>query len=118
MKINQKIHKTEYSFSGDVWRSKGKAGWYFVSLPLELTETIREAHQVSEEGWGRLKTKARVGNYAWKTSIWFDKKNNTYLLPFKAEVRKKLDVAIGSTVAVKLFFEVDQRVFDLRDSFE
>jgi hypothetical protein len=42
-----------------------------------------------EEGWGRMKATAEIGKSQWETAIWFDKKHKTYLLPLKAEIRKK-----------------------------
>ncbi|MDD4087237.1 MAG: DUF1905 domain-containing protein, partial [Bacteroidales bacterium] len=42
-----------------------------------------------EEGWGRLKATAEIGKSVWKTAIWFDTKHQTYILPLKAEIRKK-----------------------------
>ena len=42
-----------------------------------------------EEGWGRLKAVAKIVNTQWETAIWFDTKQNTYLLPLKAEIREK-----------------------------
>jgi hypothetical protein len=33
-----------------------------------------------------------------KTAIWFDTKVNTYLLPLKAEIRKKENFEIGKNI--------------------
>ena len=46
-----------------------------------------------EEGWGRLKATAKIGNSQWETAIWFDTKRKTYLLPLKADIRKKENIA-------------------------
>ena len=81
--------KIEYKFSAEVWQYPGPAGWYFVSLPGNITSEIRENLKWQEEGWGRMKATAETGNSRWDTAIWFDKKHNTYLLPLKAEIRRK-----------------------------
>lgn len=47
-----------------------------------------------KEGWGRLKITARIGDSEWKTAIWLDTKHETYLLPLKAEIRKKENIAV------------------------
>lgn len=91
-----------YTFSAEVWKYSGTNGWYFVSLPLELSEEIRNSHQWQEEGWGRLKAIAIIGNTEWKTAIWYDTKQLRYLLPLKAEVRKKERIEIGSVVEVRI----------------
>lgn len=91
-----------YTFSAEVWKYSGTNGWYFVSLPLELSQEIRNSHQWQEEGWGRLKAVARIGNTEWKTAIWFDTKQQTYLLPLKAQVRKNEGIRIGRMMEVSV----------------
>lgn len=90
--------KVKYEFSAKVWQHAGQGGWYFVSLPKELAKEIRNHLKWQEEGWGRLKATARIGNSQWETAIWFDTKHNTYLLPLEAEIRKKEDIEIKEDV--------------------
>jgi hypothetical protein len=92
-----------YTFTGQPWKHDGQAGWYFVSLPKELAREIRENLRWQEEGWGRLKATAQIGNSTWKTAIWFDTKMHTYLLPLKAEIRKKAFIAIGKSIEVTVW---------------
>ena len=87
--------KIKYNFTAPVWQYASAGGWYFVSLPEGLASEIRTNLQWQEEGWGRLKVVAAIGTFSWETSIWFDTKLDTYLLPIKAEVRKKADVRNG-----------------------
>jgi hypothetical protein len=47
-----------------------------------------------------LKATANIGASEWKTAIWFDTKLNTYLLPLKAEIRKKEQIEIGRIIQV------------------
>jgi hypothetical protein len=44
-----------------------------------------------------------VGNTKWDTAIWFDTKKKTYLLPLKADVRKKEKLEAGDTIEVTLW---------------
>jgi len=81
--------KIKYEFSAKVWQYTTPSGWYFVSLPTDLSSEIRENLRRQEEGWGRMKATAEIGKSQWETAIWFDKKHKTYLLPLKAEIRKK-----------------------------
>jgi hypothetical protein len=41
-----------------------------------------------------------IGNTQWETAIWFDTKHNTYLLPIKADVRKKEKLELDSMMEV------------------
>lgn len=93
-----------YVFDGKLWKYKSNSGWHFVTLPKSLSKKIRKIHGSSEEGWGRLKTIARIGKTEWNTAIWFDSKFQSYLLPVKASIRKTESLAAGVVVAVKLLF--------------
>ncbi len=94
----------EYHFEAKVWVYPGKAAWYFVTLPTEMATAINYFFSMEKRGWGSLPVEATIGSTTWKTSIFPDKKSNSYLLPLKAEVRKKEQMKDGSliSVAVKL----------------
>jgi hypothetical protein len=93
----------KYKFAASPWQYQGPGGWHFVSLPKNLAMEIRNALKSEEEGWGRLKAIAQIGNSEWKTAIWFDTKLNTYLLPLKAEIRKKENLIIDKEVEIILW---------------
>lgn len=97
----------EYRFRSDIWKHKGVSAWYFVTLPQKLAAKIRDRHGLSEEGWGRLKVLAQVGESTWQTAIWFDSKHESYLLPIKALIRKKERLKTGARVSVRLQIDVD-----------
>ena len=81
--------KIKYEFTAKMWQYSSPMAWYFVSLPTDISAEIRANMKWMEEGWGRLKAAAKIANTLWETAIWFDTRHNTYLLPIKAEVRKK-----------------------------
>ena len=94
--------KIKFEFTAKIWLYEGEGGWHFVSLPPELSKEIRDNLKSEEEGWGRLKVTIQIGISEWRTSIWFDTKLSTYLLPLKADIRKKekleVDQYIKTTV--------------------
>lgn len=92
--------KIKYLFKGKLWQHTSPGGWFFVSLPKGLAKEIRETVKWQEEGWGRLKVTARIDTAEWKTSVWFDTAMDTYLLPIKAEIRKKGNLEIGSDLEI------------------
>lgn len=92
----------KYSFRAKVWKYEGPAGWYFVTLPKLLSKKIRRKFGPAEEGWGRLKTTAKIGKSEWKTSIWHDTRAGGYLLPIKASVRKSESIEIDNRIAIVL----------------
>ena len=96
----------KYEFSAKVWHyssSGSTMGWYVVFLPTNLAKEIRENLKCLEEGWGRMKVTAKIGNSDWQTAIWFDTKHDTYLLPLKAEIRKKEKIEIGKEIEVTIW---------------
>ena len=78
-------------------------GWHFISFPKDVAKKIRENHKWQEEGWGRMKATVKIGGSEWKTSIWFDTKHDTYLLPVKAEIRRKEKIEIEKDVDVSIW---------------
>ena len=95
--------KIKYEFSNRLWRHPSQGGWYFISLPERLAQEIRVTVKWQEEGWGRLKVTAKIDTDEWKTSIWFDTKMNTYLLPVKSEIRKRGKFEIGMNMDVVIW---------------
>ena len=83
-----------YSSSADM------IGWTFVSLPNDLSLEIRNNFKWLEQGWGRMKVTVKIGSTEWQTSIWFDTKQDTYLLPLKAIVRKKEKIVHNKDVNI------------------
>jgi hypothetical protein len=43
-----------------------------------------------------------IGQTVWKTSIFPDSKSGSYLLPLKAEVRKKEKIGVGDTLTFSI----------------
>jgi hypothetical protein len=100
--------QNEFSFKAKLWKYEGPSGWCFVTIPKITAKRIRAIHQSSEEGWGRLKTTATIGSSSWRTSIWFDTKADSYLLPVKVMIRKKENLAIGMSVSCHIELELDR----------
>ena len=92
--------KIKYEFSEPVWHHPSTGGWHFVSLPKNIAAEIRQNLKSEEEGWGKLKAKARIGTSEWQTAMWFDTKMDTYLLPLKVAIRKKENIEIGMILNV------------------
>lgn len=97
------VNHIKYDFSAKIWQYDGPNGWYFVSLPQDVSKEIRENLKWQEEGWGRLKASAKIGDLEWKTAIWFDTKQSTYLLPLKAAIRMKFKLENGQMIEVSVF---------------
>lgn len=95
--------KIPFRFTSILWKHGSTGGWYFLSISSDVSNEIRSNFQSEEEGWGRLKAKAYVGNTEWDTAIWFDTKLGRYLLPVKAEIRKKEKLLEGNEVTCEIW---------------
>ncbi|MUP44684.1 DUF1905 domain-containing protein [Gramella sp. BOM4] len=93
----------KYEFSNRLWKYEGKGGWYFVCLPKEISEEIRNNLEWQEEGWGRMKVTAGLDQFSWETAIWFDTKRQTYLLPVKADIRTRAKLNVDQELEVAIW---------------
>ena len=87
-------------FSGPVWFWKGPAPHYFVTVPAEQAQQIKEAARFVSYGWGMVPVTVRVGQTIWKTSLF--PKDGLYILPVKLAVRKAERIEEGDEVGVKM----------------
>lgn len=95
------MEQSTFVFSSQLWKySSGVSSWYFVTLPREIADKIRP--QAAKVGFGSVRVHVSVGDTAWKTSIFPDKKSGSYVLPVKADVRKKEALTEGKEVDVFL----------------
>jgi len=95
--------KIHYRFNSTVWQYQGEGGWHFVTLPKNVSKEIRQLFQKQEEGWGRLKVVALIGESKWKTAIWYDTKYQAYVLPLKKEVRKKEKIEVNKSLDITIY---------------
>jgi hypothetical protein len=93
-----------YTVKTKVWLYSGMAGWHFVTLPKKESDDIKELFGEMSRGWGSLPVMVTIGKTSWKTSIFPDKKSGAYVLPLKAEVRKK--EGISAEKNLKLSIEI------------
>jgi hypothetical protein len=85
-----------------IWKGSGAAGrWFFITVPEEQSAGIKAHAFGSPRGFGSVKVEARIDDVVWRTSV-FPLNSGGYLLPVKAEVRRKADIGAGDEVTVEL----------------
>ena len=97
------MNKIPFVFDAVIWQHQSAGGWFFASLPMDMSREIREHLKWQEEGWGRLKATAKINNTQWETAIWYDSKFETYLLPLKADVRKSENLILKKEVNITIY---------------
>ena len=84
-----------------IWKGEAAGRWYFVTVPEEQSAEIKAHAFGSPRGFGSVRVKARIGNVQWQTSV-FPLNSGGYLLPVKAEIRRKAELGTGDEVTVEL----------------
>lgn len=91
-----------YSFRGELWLYPDEAGWHFITLPLDLAEELRDDAAAVRKAFGSVKVGASVAGHRWSTSLFWDSKSSSYLLPVKKSVRAAAGIREGDEVDVEL----------------
>lgn len=92
----------EYQLDATVWLYPGMAGWHFVTIPQDVSDDIKKQFGDLKRGWDSLRVKVTVGKSTWETSIFPDKKSKGYLLPLKADIRKKEKIIADKEITLLL----------------
>jgi hypothetical protein len=87
-------------FSGDIFTWRGPAPFYFVAVPAEESGALKDISELVTYGWGVLPVQVRIGRTTWRTSLF--PKEDRYLVPIKASVRKAEGLAEGDVVDIRL----------------
>jgi hypothetical protein len=87
-----------------IWLWSGNAAWHFVTIPKTIAAGIKTLSEGMRSPTGSVRVAVTIKGMRWKTSL-FPTKERTYLLPIKAEVRKKAKVGAGDTVAISIELE-------------
>jgi Domain of unknown function (DUF1905) len=94
-----------YELTGEVWRYPGKGGWHFVTLPAELADELRVRYSDAHRAFGSLRVTASLGSSTWSTSLFTDTRSSSYVLPVKAEVRRRERIHDGDTATILIELE-------------
>jgi Domain of unknown function (DUF1905) len=90
-----------FTFTAEVWHYEGEAPWHFVTLPADVADEIR-ARTAGQRPFNTVPVTVTIGAMAWDTSVFADRKTASYLLPLKAEVRDRGQIAAGDRVTVSV----------------
>ncbi len=96
------LKKPQHTFRAKIWLYQGMAGWHFVTVPKKLSATIKKNTAHVQRGWGSVRVQVTIRTTVWNTSIFPDRMSGTYLLPLKAQVRKKEGLLYDEMVTVTI----------------
>lgn len=95
----------ELEFSGAVFQWRGPAPFFYVAVPDEQSETIKDFSSLLTYGWGCIPVSVRIGQTSFTTSLF--PKDDRYLVPLKVAVRTAESIADGDLIDVRLAAEVN-----------
>lgn len=101
-RVKPSTESEEYTFKAKVWVYTGPAAWHFVTLPKKLAAEIKTFHGGLSKSFGTIAVLATVGGTSWKTSVFSDTKSGSYILPLKAEIRKKEGIQANRMTQITL----------------
>lgn len=90
----------DFEFNGMIWYWRGPAPFYFVTVPEAHSREIKAVSNQVTYGWGVIPVDVEIGGTRWKTSLF--PKDNLYLVPIKASVRKAEGLEEGDDVTLRL----------------
>lgn len=91
-----------YDFTADLWEWQSKASWFFVTVPVEISDEIAARTEGFTNGFGSVRVRVRIGGSEWATSVFPDSKQQAYVLPVKKAVRQAESIAPGDSVNVRI----------------
>ena len=93
-----------YTFAAALERWAGEAAYFVCYLPAGVASEIDSTTEGLRGGFGSVRVQVRIGNSAWRTSIFRDTKRGSYLLLIKKQVRvaERLDVGTQLEVSLEL----------------
>ena len=90
------------TITAPLWLWSGESGsWHFVTVPEEEAVAIRAHGLLHRGGLGSVKVEATIKGVTWRTWV-FPQKTGGYILPVKAEVRRRAAIAAGDEVTLTL----------------
>ena len=85
-----------------LWRWSGEGGgWHFLTIPEEFCDEIRAQSLLRRGGFGSVHVEASIDDVRWRTSV-FPQKSGGYILPVKADVRRRAGIGAGDEVTLLL----------------
>jgi hypothetical protein len=94
----------ELEVRGEIWFWKGPAPWHFITVPEAESLDVEATSAVVSYGWGMIPVTARIGATEWETSLF--PKDDRYVVPIKAAVRRAEELELGDIVVVRLSLAV------------
>jgi hypothetical protein len=89
-----------FSFETRVIYWRGPSPFFYAPIPEPHVKELRQLAKIVTYGWGMVPVDVQIGDVGFNTSLF--PKDGGYLLPLKAEVRRRTNVTADDVIAVEL----------------
>jgi hypothetical protein len=93
----------QFRFETRVIYWRGPSPFFFAPIPPHHVDELRRLSKTVTYGWGMVPVAAQIGDVGFKTALF--PKDETYLLPLKADVRRKTNVTAGDLIVADMTIE-------------
>ena len=97
----------ELGFETRVIHWRGPSPFFYAPIPPQHVDELRQVAKVVSYGWGMVPVEARIGDVDFNTSLY--PKEGGYLLPLKADVRRRANITAGDLIAVAMAIQPPAR---------
>lgn len=92
----------QVEFSGELIEWRGPAPFYWVAVPEQESQEIKEIAAMLTYGWGVIPVEVTIKYKTWTTSLM--PKDGRYFVPIRNDVRLPLKLALGDNLGLTLDF--------------
>lgn len=97
-----RVANPAYEFTAALWEWDAKASWFFVTVPVAISDEIDARTYGLTNGFGSVRVRVRIGGSEWMTSLFPDSKQQAYVLPVKKAVRQAEGLSVGDEARVHI----------------
>ena len=90
----------DLEFSGAVFQWRGPSPYYYVAVPDDESDDIRDIATAVTYGWGVIPVEVTIGSTVWTTSLF--PKDGRYLVPLKDKVRRAEAIDDGDVIDLRV----------------
>ena len=87
-------------FTGELWHWRGPSPYFFVTVPDEQSQELRQVSRDVSYGWGMIPVLVRIGRTEWRTSLF--PQQQRYVVPVKLAARRAERPEEGDLLEVRL----------------
>jgi hypothetical protein len=96
-----------FSFETRVIYWRGPSPFFYAPIPELHVDELRQLARIVTYGWGMVPVDVQIGDVAFTTSLF--PKDGGYLLPLKADVRRRTNVTADDVIAIELTIQPPKR---------